>query len=297
MLTTRFAVLTFCAALLIAPSVSAQETSLAPFITVGSSYRATPDLTYLKVGAVESKLDVYQNRTATSPAPTLVWIHGGNWVGGTREAAMLTLLPFFQMGWNVVNVDYRLLQVAPAPAAAEDCRCAIGWVAAHARDYNIDPARIVVAGNSAGGHLSLLAAMAGAEAGLDTQCPGASARVAAVINWYGFPNLVDVLEGKNANQAVNNWIGQGAARRELARRLSPVTYVRAGGVPVLTIHGDADPTSAYEYAAAFHAALGAAGVQHQLLTIPGGKHGGFTDAETATIYATITSFLAKVTAK
>ncbi|MFN7916263.1 MAG: alpha/beta hydrolase [Vicinamibacterales bacterium] len=272
----------------------AQDTrSLAPFITVGTAYRATPDVTYLKAGAVESKLDVYQNRLSTAPAPTLVWMHGGNWVGGSREAAMLTLLPFFRLGWNVVNVDYRLLQTAPAPAAAEDCRCALRWVAEHAKDYNIDPTRIVVSGNSAGGQLSLLSAMAPATAGLDTLCPGAEVRPAAVINWYGFPSLVDVLDGKNANQAVNNWIGQGAGRVGLAKRLSPSTYVRAGGVPVLTIHGDADPTSAYEYAVSFHAALTKAGVTNQLLTIPGGKHGGFTEAETLSAYETISAFLTK----
>lgn len=287
-------------ALLLAPAAGAaaqDSAALAPFITIGSSYRVTPEQTYLKVGAVESRLDVYQNRAASAPAPTLVWMHGGNWVGGTREASMLTLLPFFRMGWNIVNVDYRLLQVAPAPAAAEDCRCALRWVVEHAKDYNIDPARIVVAGNSAGGQLSLMSAMGDAAAGLDARCPGPAVAVAAVLNWYGFPSLVDVLDGPHANQAVNNWIGQGADRLDLARRLSPASYVRAGGVPVLTIHGDADPTSAYQYAVAFHGALTKAGVVNELVTVPGGKHGGFTDAETTRIYAAIAAFLEKALAR
>lgn len=264
---------------------------LAPFVAVGSGYRVTPDVPYRSAGGADTKLDVYQNRAATAPAPTLVWMHGGNWIGGTREASVLTLLPFLRLGWNVVNVDYRLLQVAPAPAAAEDCRCALRWVFEHAADYNIDTARVVVSGNSAGGQLALLSAMASTAAGLDGGCAGRDVTPAAVINWYGFPSLVDVLSGKHANQAVNNWIGQGASRVDLARTLSPASYVRAGGVPVLTIHGDADPTSAYEYAAAFHAALTKAGVMNELLTIPGGKHGGFTDAETLRIYGTIDAFL------
>lgn len=292
------AILTLAAAaalsLTLIPPASAQDTgALEPFITIGTAYRATANITYLKVGAVESRLDVYQNRASTTPAPTLVWMHGGNWVGGSREASMLTLLPFLRLGWNIVNVDYRLLQVAPAPAAAEDCRCALRWVTEHAKDYNINPARVVVSGNSAGGQLSLLSAMATSAAGLDAPCPGADIRPAAVINWYGFPSLVDVLDGKNANQAVNNWIGPGANRADLARRLSPATYVRAGGVPVLTIHGDVDPTSAHEYAVAFHAALTKAGVPNQLLTIPGGKHGGFTEAETGRIYEAIGAFLSR----
>ena len=114
--------------------------SLAPLIRIANSYRTTPDITYLKVGAVESKLDVHQNRSRTTPAPTIVWIHGGNWVGGSKAASLLSLLPFFEMGWNVVNVDYRLVNVAPAPAAVEDCHCALRWVVEHAADYNIDPA-------------------------------------------------------------------------------------------------------------------------------------------------------------
>ena len=226
--------------------------SLASVVGIGSAYRTTANLTYLKLGSFESTLDVYQNRTATAPSPTLIWIHGGNWIGGSKEASLLTLLPFFQMGWNVVNVDYRLLQQAPAPAAAEDCHCALRWVYEHAKEYNIDASRVVVSGNSAGGHLSLLAAMAPLSAGLDTQCPGpADLTVAAVINWYGFPNLLDVLTGQTANTAVNNWIGLRADRQDLALKLSPSSYVRASSPPVLTIHGNQDPTSPYEYAVAF----------------------------------------------
>ncbi len=268
--------------------------SLAPVVAIGSSYRSTSNITYLKLGASESKLDVYQNRTATTPSPTLVWIHGGNWIGGSKDASLLTLLPFFQMGWNVVNVDYRLLQQAPAPAAAEDCHCALRWVYEHAKEFNIDATRVVVSGNSAGGHLSLLAAMAPLSAGLDTKCPGpADLKVAAVINWYGFPNLLDVLIGGTANTAVNNWIGARADRQDLALQLSPSSYVRASSPPVLTIHGNQDPTSPYEYAAAFHAQLSRAGVVNELLTVPNGKHGGFSDGETLRIYETIAAFLAR----
>lgn len=278
-----------------AARAGAQDVSpLSPVVGIGSAYRTTSNITYLKLGAIESKLDVYQNRTATAPSPTLIWIHGGNWVGGSKEASLLTLLPFFQMGWNVVNVDYRLLQQAPAPAAAEDCRCALRWVYEHAKAYNIDASRVVVSGNSAGGHLSLLAAMVPLSAGLDTQCPApGDLKVAAVINWYGFPNLLDVLTGRTANTAVNNWIGTRADRQDLALKLSPSSYVRASLPPVLTIHGNQDPTSPYEYAVAFHAQLTRAGVVNQLLTVPNGRHGGFSDAETLRIYETITAFLAR----
>lgn len=277
------------------PARAQAPAPLAASIRIANGYRATPNLTYLTVGNVALKLDVYQARAATSPNRTLVWIHGGNWVGGSKDASLLSLLPFFELGWHVVNVDYRLLDVAAAPAAVEDCHCALRWVAEHAREYGIDPSRVVVAGNSAGGQLALMAAMAPLSAGFDVRCPGpVDLKPAAVINWYGFPSLVDVLSGPHANQAVNTWIGPGPSRQDLALRLSPQSYVRPGGVPVLTVHGDQDPTSAYEYAVQFHASLERAGVVHDLVTVPGGKHGGFTNDETATIYARILAFLERV---
>jgi acetyl esterase/lipase len=283
------------AAMLTCSSVTSRAQSvesLRAAVHIGNTYRVSPNVTYLKVGGLESKLDVYQTRDATTPRPTIVWIHGGNWVGGSKEASLLTLLPFFDMGWNVVNVDYRLLAVAPAPAAAEDCRCALKWIVQHATDYNIDTSRIVVSGNSAGGHLSLLVAMADASAGFDGQCPGPdSSRVAAVINWNGFPDLTDLVEGKNMRPAVVNWLAQAPMRIDLARRLSPITYVRPGVPPVLTVHGDADPTSPYEHAVRLHEALQKAGVANRLVTVPGGKHGGFSDEESMTIYAAIRDFL------
>lgn len=291
-----FAAIAITVAVTAAPADAQAPDSLAQAIHVANSYRASPNLTYLTVDGVESKLDVYQSRAATTAAPTLVWIHGGNWVGGSKEASLLSLLPFFEMGWNVVNVDYRLLKVAPAPAAAEDCRCALRWIAQHAKDYNIDATRIVVSGNSAGGHLALLTAMAPESAGLDDRCPGSSApKIAAVINWYGFSDLVDLMDGANMRPAVTAWIGAGAARIDLARRLSPMTYVRPGVPPVLSVHGDADPTSPYEYTVRLHQDLDRAGVTNQLVTVPGGKHGGFSDSESIRIYDAIRNFLARVT--
>ncbi len=269
-----------------------QDRSLAGSIRIANHYRVAADVTYLTVGGVADTLDVYQSRDARTPRPTLIFIHGGNWVGGSKTASSLMILPFLDMGWNVVNIDYRLLRTAPAPAGADDCFCALRWVYQHARDYNIDTSRLVVSGNSAGGQLALLLAMAPPTAGFGADCPGPEAlSVSGVINWYGFSDLVDLLEGPDARPAVQAWIGDGPNRAQLARRLSPATYVRKDNPPILTIQGDADPTSPYPYSVHLHEELRKAGVPNQLLTIPGGKHGGFTDEETDTIYLTIQQFL------
>jgi dipeptidyl aminopeptidase/acylaminoacyl peptidase len=84
-----------------------------------------------------------------------------------------------------------------------------------------------------------------------------------------------------------------ANRDEVAKRVSPLTYVRAGIPPVITIQGDADPTVPYTQGVRLHQALDKAGVPNQHVTIPGGKHGGFTDIEMAKAYTAILSFLEK----
>ena len=65
------------------------------------------------MGGVDLKLDVYQKRNVNMAQPTLIYMHGGFWVAGNKEAAILSLLPWMEMG-NVVNVEYRLGAVAHA---------------------------------------------------------------------------------------------------------------------------------------------------------------------------------------
>ena len=89
------------------------------------------------------------------PRPTLIYIHGGGWVGGTKESSVLNVLPYMKHGMAVVNVEYRLAATSLAPAAVADCRCALRWVIANAEEHGFDTEKIVVTGHSAGGHLSL----------------------------------------------------------------------------------------------------------------------------------------------
>ena len=259
-----------------------------------NQYRVVPGVTYLTANNWEAKLDVYAVRNAARPTPTLIYIHGGGWVAGTKEGSFLSILPYLEMGWAAVNVEYRLARVSQAPAAVEDCLCALRWVIRNAKEYNFDTSKLVVTGHSAGGHLSLTTGMIPASAGLDRQCPGnEDLKVAAIINWYGITDVGDLFEGANKQSYAVTWMGSMLNRNEIATRVSPLTYVRSGLPPILTIHGDADVTVPYSHAVRLHAALEKAGVPNQLLTIPGGKHGGFSGPETLKIYATIREFLGR----
>ncbi len=259
---------------------------------VSSEYRVTPDLTYLTADNHAVNLDLYVPRGAGGPTPILMYFHGGGWVGNSKEANVLRFLPYLEMGWAVVNVEYRLARVSLAPAAVEDGRCALRWVIRNADRYNLDPSRIVVTGHSSGGHLSLTTAMIPAAAGLDRRCPGDEPLdVAAVINWYGFPDVGALLDGPHSINFAIQWLGNSPDRMEVAQRVSPLTYVRPGLPPILTIHGDADPNAPYQHAVELHEGLTRAGVPNQLFTVPGGGHGGFTSEETREIFATIHQFL------
>jgi acetyl esterase/lipase len=112
---------------IVAAPARAQDSPLAWAARLETEYRIVPDITYLTASNYAAKLDLHVTRTADKPLPTLIWIHGGGWTGGVKESA--TSIPaYLAMGLNVVNVEYRVAGTALAPAAVEDCRCALRWV-------------------------------------------------------------------------------------------------------------------------------------------------------------------------
>jgi len=265
-----------------------------------NEYQVFPNVTYLTASGYESKLDVYQRRGAGTH-PTLIFFHGGGWIRGTKEGSAMSILPWLEMGWNVVNVEYRMARVALAPAAVEDGLCALRFAVAQAKTYGIDTNRIVVSGESAGGHLALTTGMIPESAGFTNVCAGggfntsesAVPKVAAIINWYGITDVADLLAGSNSKSYAVQWLGSLPNREELARSVSPITYVRPGLPPILSIQGDADPIVPYSQNVRLRDALTKAGDSVELVTIPGGGHGNFKPEERTKIYLKIREFLAK----
>lgn len=273
---------------------AAAQTSRADWAAwLANDVRVVNNITYLTASNWEAKLDVYVPRSA-GPHPTVLQIHGGGWVGGSRESTTLRALPFLEMGYAVVNVSYRLARVSPAPAAVEDCLCALRWIIRNAKEYNFDVNKIVTTGYSAGGHLALTTGMIPATAGLDRQCPGTETlKVAAIVNWYGITDVADLLDGANMRAYAVEWLGSRPDRVDAAKRLSPLTYVRRDLPPVLTIHGDADPTVPYTHATRLHAALQQAGATSELVTIPNGRHGNFPLPDQLKAVEAMRAFLTK----
>jgi acetyl esterase/lipase len=260
--------------------------------TVANHYAISPGVVYGNENNVLLRLDVWRNTIAKGSIPTLMYIHGGGWMIGDKTGADPFLLPYLELGWNIVNVEYRLGGVSLAPAAVQDVRCALRWMVRNEKAYNIDPDRIVVSGHSAGGHLALMVGMLPQDSEMDSACPGDEPlKVAAVVDWYGIADGNDILFGPHLETYAVSWIGVQPLKEQLAKSLSPITYVRPGLPPVIMIHGDQDPTVPYSQSVALGTALKKVGVPNELVTISGGKHGGFSDPETTDAYEKIWRFL------
>jgi acetyl esterase/lipase len=281
---------------------SAQQPSdLQASVALFQKVRTVPNLVYERANGWEGKLDVYAQRTAPNapPSPVVIFIHGGGWVQGTKEGSMVRgVLPYIAMGYSVVNVEYRLANVSLAPAAIEDCRCALRWVVAHAKDYNLDPNRLVVAGESAGGHLALTTGMIPASAGFDRTClTPTEPHVAAIVDFFGITDIADLLDGPNKKPFPETWpytvqwLGNQPNRAEIAKASSPLTYIRAGVPPTISIHGDADPLVPYAHSTRLQDELQKAGIAHELVTVPGGGHGNFSTAEWQRAFTAVEKFL------
>jgi acetyl esterase/lipase len=235
----------------------------------------------------ETVLDILQPKAASEmKRPGVLVIHGGGWVGGAKERMVERYcLPYLEKGFVVANVEYRLAKAALAPAAVTDVLNAAAWFRKNAKKYNVNRKRIVVTGGSAGGHLALMVAMTSKGARF-----GPTGKVAAVVNVYGITDVADQLHGPNMRKYAVTWLPEQQGRMDLARRLSPMTYVRKDLPPILTIHGDADQTVPYEHGFNLTKALRDVGVDAQMISVPNGKH-GFTKEEWAGLLPQIFTFL------
>ncbi len=117
------------------------------------------DLSYREGKSRQWKLDLAMKKDLSGkPRPGIVVIHGGGWIEGDKSSFASrehgvpgNIVDFAELGFVAVTINYRLAGEAPFPAALEDCKNAVRWLRAHARDYNLDPDRIGAYGNSAGG--------------------------------------------------------------------------------------------------------------------------------------------------
>jgi acetyl esterase len=111
------------------------------------------DVPYLPSGSDAHVMDIYRPRDRSGPLPAVLYIHGGGFHILSKETHWMMALRFARRGYVVFLINYRLAPEFPYPAAIEDSCEALIWVHRHAAEYGGDPARIVLAGESAGANL------------------------------------------------------------------------------------------------------------------------------------------------
>ena len=255
--------------------------------------RRVPDIRYGEVlGYRPLELDLYLPE-ADGPLPVVVYVHGGGWQRGTRrEPPPLIAADFYDQiagqGLAVAAVDYRLSGEACFPAPLEDVRTAVGWVRDHAAAYGLDAERVFLWGDSAGGHLALLAALTGAA-------------VRAAVAWFpvtdlaGMPSdLADAggIPDRGPDSREARFLGAPASSvPDLARQASPVAHAHAGAPPILLLHGTVDDLVPAAQSVRLAEALGRAGAAVELELVPGATHFWKGASDVAAIIARSIEFL------
>lgn len=257
------------------------------------------DVAYVTNGHVQQKLDLFVPEKAAAPTPLIVWIHGGAWVSGDKADNPPLRRGYVQRGYAVASLNYRLSGVAIFPAQIEDCKAALRWLRAHAKEYNLDPAKIGVWGGSAGGHLVALLGTTGGVKEFDVgENLDQSSAVQAVGDYFGPTDFVQMdahavkeapFQHDSPSSPESRVIGgpiQDKANYEKVQRANPIKYVTKEAAPYLIVHGDKDPLVPHHQSELLYAALVKAGVPVRFHTIKGGGHGvGFGGKDVAEMVA------------
>jgi acetyl esterase/lipase len=209
------------------------------------NFHVISDIQYCTGGGQPLLMDVFiPGKRLRTPTPAVLWLHGGGWERGDKNGSSGAELLAAQ-GFVTASIFYRLSGDWPFPADIEDCKCAIRYLRANAAKYGIDPARIGIAGASAGGQLAMLVAVADEKAGLEGGggWPNVSSHVEAVSSWYGptdFTVGATEFEHHTGRAVFKLFRGTLEQKPEDYRRASPITYVSASSPPLLLVQGDKD---------------------------------------------------------
>jgi acetyl esterase len=225
------------------------------------------DVEYTQDGGVRLTFDAHVPDGA-GPFPTAILVHGGGWVAGDKEQYITYIFqPLTDAGFTWFSINYRLAPQFTFPADAEDVEAAIRFIRANAAKYKVDPKRIALIGESAGGHL---VSYVGARNRADSQ-------VAAVVSMYGIHDFVSAaIAWKPLPHELFDLFGIKAVDAETVPtliRASPVVYISRNMPPFLLMHGSKDQDVPYEQSVEMCDKMKQAGAHCDLITVEGAPHG------------------------
>ncbi|MGC9334562.1 MAG: alpha/beta hydrolase [Anaerolineae bacterium] len=220
---------------------------------------------------MDPRLDVYSPDSGQDH-PVLIFVHGGGWRSYDKELFAPVAQKLVPQGFVVVIPDYTLHPNAGYEQMAHEVAAAISWTLDNVEEYGGDSKRVVVAGHSAGGHLTGLALV-------DPRFLSSYGHSSTELcGWVGMSGVYDV------TAEYEFWQAQGVAAEVMEevmggqanfRLASPIHYVQPGLPPVLLIHGEQDDTVPVHIARGFRAALEAVGAENELKVYPGAGHADY----------------------
>lgn len=211
--------------------------------------------------------------------PGIVFAHGGGFVAGSKDAFGIPEMSRYlaQNGFVVFAVDYRLLQNGGLfPKNAQDVKCAVQWLRAHAAEHNVDTDRIAILGNSAGGYMASFVSVTQHNDTFNASCgdPALDAQkpeVDLAVAWYGVHdfstmkhNLVKTLE--------LSYFVKIKDKAAFKKEISPIQYADQAP-PMLMLHGTVDQLVPYDQSVSMCQAVKDAGGDCTLVEFPGADHG------------------------
>lgn len=240
---------------------------------------------YVKDGGERQQLDVFlpkDFKTADAPYPAIVWIHGGGWMSGSKDG--MDDIAKAATGFDIAffSINYRLAPKDHFPAQLEDCKSAIRWIRAHAKQMNVDPKKIGAWGASAGGHLVALLALTGDKKEFDVgEYLDQSSAVQAACDFFGPKDFMILNEYSGYDRfgdvegLIVGFLGVTLKNaEEPMKKASPLHYVRKNAAPLLILHGTKDEIVPIEQSIDFDRAMKRVGADCRLIVLKGSGHGG-----------------------
>lgn len=235
------------------------------------------DVVYVERGKKKIMMDIFIPPGKPTGAPAIMVIHGGGFVAGHRQMKEPFCIEMAKKGLVVFNIDYRLAPKYPFPAAIDDVRCAIRWVAKHAKEYGADPDRIGISGCSAGGYLASMILFPPTDAYMSEPCAdseSAMPRIKAASLYYGVYDLAkSYYYPFPFIRLMYRMALEGGPKKypEKYKSYSAMDKVRGDLPPILIQVGDADPLLP-ESGDLYERLIGA-GVNAEIVIYKGAKHG------------------------
>jgi len=228
-----------------------------PFRTRHRNVERLKNIAYTRVAGLNLKLDIYRSRSHPIDCPTLLQIHGGGWIIGSKnEQGLPLMLHMAARGWVCVSVNYRLSPHATFPDHLFDIKRAICWIRENGRTYGADPDFVVVTGGSAGGHLAALAALTAQEKAYQPGFEHVDTSVRGCVSFYGvydFTNSSGAWHHNGLRTVLERHVMKASIEEapEQYRRASPISCIHPAAPPFLVLHGNHDTLAPVEEARRF----------------------------------------------